>query len=200
MKKLLVILLAVMLSSCGTAIAENENITVSTTTSAASETAAATKAPEITTKAAETTVTTCISSSETESEAAAETGLLSSAEDVGLYDADGTETNYQFSYGDEFYSVIYTEDNWKIIDSYKITSPYDMFFICEALISVHPIHGKDYVSFRTAEDMVFEWQEHNAAYMTLPDTSKWKLNTKDVDFDPEDQGKTGIEMALDRLQ
>ena len=121
-----------------------------------------------------------------------------SAADFDLYDADGNETNYILVYHDEEFTARYTEDNWKIIDSYKITDTEDMTAICQALLDIHPVHGRDMRSVRTAEDMAFEWMRHNIAYELLPDESPWKKNAKDVDLNPADQNRTLPEMYEDR--
>lgn len=140
-------------------------------------------------------------SQETEEEAAAEpeeSGKLSSVEDVGLYAVDETGKNYAFSYNQEEFLARYTPDNWKIVDSYKITDTDDIIMICQALSDVHPVRGRDMESFRTPEDMAFEWLQHNIAYAFLPDDSPWKRSAKDVDLNPTDQGKTFQEMYEDR--
>lgn len=116
------------------------------------------------------------------------TGLLTSTDDIALCDLDGK--NYTFTYDNELYSAIYTTDNWKIIDSYKINNAADMEIICSALIGIHPVHGKDLESYRTPDDMVYEWQQHNLVYQLLSDDNEWKSHVKDVDFDPADQGKS----------
>ena len=116
------------------------------------------------------------------------TSLLSSTDDIALTDIDGK--NYIFTYDNELYSAIYTTDNWKIIDSYKINNAADMKIICSALIQIHPVHGKDMESYRTPDDMVYEWQQHNLVYQLLSDDNEWKSHVKDVDFDPADQGKS----------
>ena len=54
------------------------------------------------------------------------------------------------------------------------------------------------VSYRDAEDMAYEWLQHNLAYKLLPETSSWKENVKDVDLNPEDQGKSLLELYKDR--
>ena len=126
------------------------------------------------------------------------TGTLSSVEDIGLHAVDETGKNYAFSYNQEEFSVRYTPDNWKIVDSYKITDTDDMVIICQALSDVHPVHGRDMESFRTPEDMAFEWLQHNIAYAFLLDDSPWKRSAKDVDLNPADQGKTFQEMYEDR--
>lgn len=121
-----------------------------------------------------------------------------SAEDINLRDANGGGYYYLFTYKDEDYTAIYSYDNWCVYDSYKITSGRAMKKICQALIEVHPVHGSDYESFRTAEDMVYEWKQHNIAHAILPEDNPWKTTTGNVDFDPEDQGKSMREMYKDR--
>ncbi|WP_207646988.1 hypothetical protein [Ruminococcus albus] len=127
-------------------------------------------------------------------EAAEETALLTSAEELQLTDVDGWESNYTFVYGGEVYNAIYSPDNWKIIDSYKITCEADMIIICGALADIHPIHGSDGESYREPEDMAYEWIQHNIAYSILPDDNSWKANAKDVDINPADQNKSLYEM------
>lgn len=124
--------------------------------------------------------------------------LLSSVSDLKLHDIDGNKTNYVFTYNNVQYKAIYTEDNWKIIDSYTITNQDDMAIICKALIDIHPIHGKDMKSYREVEDLVYEWKQHNLAYILLPDDNEWIQNAKDVDFNPQDQGKGIKEMYESR--
>ena len=115
---------------------------------------------------------------------------LNDTSDIGLTDTDGAGTNYTFEYGGRNYTAIYTPDNWKIRDSYRIQNSEDMLIICQGLIDEHPVHGKDLVSFRTAEDMVYEWKVHNLAYEYLEDDDPLKSHVTDVDFDPKDQGIT----------
>ncbi|RKM61927.1 hypothetical protein D6855_00475 [Butyrivibrio sp. CB08] len=127
-----------------------------------------------------------------------EGGILSSAEDIELTNTDGKGKNYSFKYDGQEYTAIYTTDNWKIKNSYKILSETDQIIICQALIDEHPVHGKDMVSFRTAEDMAYEWQIHNMAYVFIRDDDDLKNHAKDVDFDPEDQGMTMEEFYKSR--
>ena len=127
-------------------------------------------------------------------EYAKEAGTLTSAEDLGLHEVDDTGSNYAFTYAGEEFQARYTEDNWKIIDSYRITNEADITLVCQALIDEHPIHGSDMESFRTAEDMAFEWMQHNYAWKNLPEESAWRQNAKDVDLDPADQGRTLAQM------
>ena len=126
------------------------------------------------------------------------TGHISSAEDLNLHDEYGGGTNYVFTYNGEEFRAQYYYDNWTIYDSYKITNKHDMKIICQALIDIHPIHGKDYESYRTADDMVYEWKQHNLAYKYLPEDNAWRPNAANVDFDPEDQGRSFEEIYEDR--
>ncbi len=123
-----------------------------------------------------------------------EISVLNSTKDINLRDTDGKGTNYLFTYKNEDFTAIYTKDNWKIKNSYKITNGMDIAFICKALIDIHPIHGKDLKSYRTVDDLVYEWQQHNLAYNILPDDNSWKEHAKDVDLDPADQGKSLAEI------
>ena len=125
-------------------------------------------------------------------------GLLTSASDIKLVNTDGKGSNYSFTYNGEEFSAIYTTDNWKIVDSYKINEEADMMIICQALIDEHPIHGSDMVSYRTADDMVYEWIMHNMAYAFISDDETLRKKAKDVDFDPEDQGKSFDEIYKSR--
>ncbi len=148
---------------------------------------------EETTAAAETTT---LAQTET---TAASGGLLHAPEELCMTDTDGTGTHYQFTYDGRTFDAVYTPDNWKIVDSWQITDRSDMVLICAALREIHPIHGADMVSFRDAEDMAYEWEQHNLAYQMLSDDSPWKNNAKDVDINPADQGKSVFELYRDRL-
>lgn len=120
--------------------------------------------------------------------------VIKEQKEIELINLDGNKTHYTFIYKNETYNAIYTEDNWKIIDSYKIKNKRDMTLICEKLIEEHPIHGRDMRSYRTPSDMAYEWLQHNIAYEILPEDNTWRKNAKDVDINPSDQGKTLIEM------
>ncbi len=119
-------------------------------------------------------------------------GILNSIEDIDLQSVGGEK--YSFTYKDEKYEAIFVKDTWKIYDSYKIINKNDMAIICEALINIHPIPSRDRESFREIEDLVYEWHQHNIAYRFLSDDNAWKKNAKDVDLDPDDQGRTLTEM------
>ncbi len=135
---------------------------------------------------------------DTAAENEAPTGLISSSEEIGLTNTDDAGSNYSFSYDGMDFTAVYTEDDWKIFDSYRVSDTGDMVIICEALIAEHPVHGADMVSFRTAEDMAYEWLQHNAAYAVLPEASEWRSHAKDVNLDPFDQGKSFLEIYEDR--
>ncbi len=117
-------------------------------------------------------------------------GILKSAADIELSDTDGNGKNYHFYYAGDDFEAIYTPDNWKVLDSYRVKSESDMIIICQALIDEHPVHGKDMESYRTAEDMAYEWQIHNMGYAFFADDERLRNKAKDVDFDPKDQGLT----------
>ena len=119
---------------------------------------------------------------------------LTAIEKINLCDLDGNGKNYTFICKGTSYKATYSKDNWHIVDSYRITDRNDIATVCQALIEVHPIHGRDMSSYRTIEDMVYEWTQHNIAYYILPEDNKWKKNAKDVDLDPADQGRSLAEM------
>lgn len=150
-------------------------------------------------------ITECISDAitenMTESSATEETAsLLTSAEDIGIYDADGMGCNYIFTYGGEEFHALCEPDNWQITDSYKIDNTDDILIICQALTDIHPVPGSDGISFRTPEDMAYEWVQHNIAFQLLPVDSPLKNSAKDVDLDSNDQGKSAYQMLMERLQ
>ena len=125
---------------------------------------------------------------------------INSADDINLKDTNGKSKNYSFVYNNETYLATYTKDNWHIKDSYKIRNKHDIKIICEALNNVHKVHGKDMKSYRTADDMMTEWVQHNIAYDYLPEDSSLKSHAKDVDLDPADQGKSLKEMYETRIK
>ncbi|WP_408070886.1 hypothetical protein [Butyrivibrio sp. JL13D10] len=127
-----------------------------------------------------------------------EAGILANASDINLTDSDGKGVNYAFTYNAEDFKASYRTDNWTIYDSYKINNMADMTIICQALIEVHQVHSRDMTGYREASDMAYEWMQHNVAYAALPDDSNLKSHAKDVDFNPEDQGKSFEEMYKDR--
>lgn len=118
--------------------------------------------------------------------------------DIDLRDVDGGGTNYAFTYNGEEFRALFQYDCWTIYDSYKITDKDAQVRICQAMIDIHPVHGKDMVSYRTAEDMAYEWQQHNLAYQCLPEDNAWRQHAANVDLDPQDQGRTFEEIYEDR--
>lgn len=192
------LLLSVPLGACsfGADISSSQADTASETTTTSSSVTSQT------TTTAQSKTTTSESKTTTAKKTTAKTGtnktsLLTSADDIALTETG--EGSYTFTYDGETYNAYYTPDNWKIVDSYKITDKADMIVICKALSDIYPIHTSDYTGYRTPEDLAYEWEQHNTAYSMLPDSSKWKANTKDVDLDPKDQGKSFLDMARDRL-
>jgi len=127
-----------------------------------------------------------------------ETNMGVKPEKIEVIDTDGQGKNYTFMYENEHFTAIYSKENWQIKDSYKINDLEDITKICQALIDIHPIHGNDMKSYRTAQDMANEWFQHNIAYFALPDGNDWKEHAKHVDLNPEDQGKNLIEMYKTR--
>ena len=124
--------------------------------------------------------------------------ILSSTEDINLHDVDGAGVNYAFTYNGQEFRALYQYDCWTIYDSYKITNKDDLEIICQALIDVHPVHGKDMVSYRTAEDMAYEWDQHNLAFKYLPEDNSYRESAANVDLDPYDQGRSFEEIYEDR--
>jgi hypothetical protein len=139
------------------------------------------------------------SSEETSSqESSADKGILTAPSDIALTYTGEKGKNYTFHYNGETFDAKYATDLWVIYDSYKINNESDITIICQALCEEHPIHGRDMESYRTPEDMADEWLQHNIAYALLPEDSEFKAHAKDVDLDPEDQGKTFDEIYKDR--
>ena len=93
--------------------------------------------------------------------------FLKNVEDINLHDIDGKGTNYIFTYREEDFSAKFVKDTWHITDSYKIRNEKDLAIICQALIDIHPIPSSDGTSYRTVEDLVYEWKQHNIAYILL---------------------------------
>ena len=136
--------------------------------------------------------------SEADDQSEAAGGHLTSTADIGLTNYDGMGVKYYFTYQGEEFRAQYQNDCWTIYDSYKITNKSDMEIICQALIDVHPVHGKDLTSYRTAEDMAYEWEQHNLAYKYLPEDNAYRESAGNVDLDPYDQGRSFEEIYEDR--
>ena len=163
--------------------------TTATSTVTASTTTVTTKA--VTSSAADVTSTAPAVTSEAQH-------ILSSPEDTGLHCTGENSQSYEFTYNGSTFRAAYEPDNWHISDSYLITDYDDIVIICQALIYVHPVHSADMENYRTAEDMAYEWSQHNIAYYLLPDGS-WKESAKDVDLDAKDQNKNLFDFMMDKL-
>ena len=124
--------------------------------------------------------------------------LLASTEDVVLVPTDDYAMGYVFEYGGEQFTAYFDTCSWRVYDSYKITNHDDIVKICQALINEHPVYGSDWESFRTADDMAYEWEQHSLAYNLLPEDNHWREDAKDVDLDPDDQGKSFPEIYESR--
>ena len=124
--------------------------------------------------------------------------LLTSTEDVVLVPTDDYAMGYVFEYGCEQFTAYFDTYSWRVYDSYKITNHNDIVIICQALINEHPVYGSDWESFRTADDMAYEWEQHSLAYNLLPEDNHWREDAKDVDLDPDDQGKSFPEIYESR--
>ena len=127
-----------------------------------------------------------------------EKGILTGTADVSLYDKDGAGKNYTFTYAGETFNAYYDGESWTIYNSYRINNQSDMKIICQALIDVHPILGRDRQSYRTADDMAYEWMQHNIAFQFVPSDSHWYESARDVNLDPDDQGRSIEEIYEDR--
>lgn len=202
-KTVLIIILLLILSGCGRVEltdAQKETITGAEQKAGEAVSKAVDQISEVTMQLTETAeqVSEAGSSDTREAEDSGIRNILSSPSDIALTDMDGNGKNYTFRYDGEEYRALHLTDLWKIIDSYKITNESDIIIICRALSEEHPIHGRDMVSFRTPEDMAYEWLQHNMAYELLPDSSDFKEKAKDVNLDPEDQGRSFKEIYEDR--
>ena len=125
-------------------------------------------------------------------------GILSSTDDVVLVPTDDYAAGYVFEYGGEEFTAYFDAYSWRVYNSYRITNHDDLVIICQALINEHPVYGSDWESLRTADDMAYEWEQHNLAYKLLPKDSHWRDDAKDVDLDPDDQGKSFSELYESR--
>lgn len=124
--------------------------------------------------------------------------LLSGLPEITYEYSDSYYEYYSFDYAGEEFEVLHEYDNWKIFDSNKIRNSKDMQLICEALLDIYQVHGVDLESYRTPEDMAYEWIQHNIVYeMPLTD-ARYKESAANVDLDPGDQNKTIVEMFKDR--
>lgn len=125
-------------------------------------------------------------------------GRLKSAADLNLRQ-NGSAYDYLFTYNGTDYRAVYLTDTWKIYDSYQITNKQDMKIICQALSDIYPVPSRDGTSVRTADDMAYEWDQHNKIYKIAPEGGRTKERTRNVDLDPEDQGKSYADLYRENL-
>jgi hypothetical protein len=125
-------------------------------------------------------------------------GVLNSTDDVVLVPTDDYAMGYVFEYNGEQFTAYFDGSSWRVYDSYRVSSHGDIVIICQALINEHPVYGSDWESLRTADDMAYEWEQHNLAYNLLPEDNHWRNDAKDVDLNPEDQGKSFPEIYESR--
>ncbi|MBQ2582050.1 MAG: hypothetical protein II574_10530 [Ruminococcus sp.] len=155
-------------------------------------------APTATTTTSQTTTTTTTTTTATTTTAAttttsATTTAEQAPKEITLTDTNGQGRDFTFELNGQTFTAEFSyrydgKENWRVYDSYKITSESDMISVCQALIRVHTIRGKDLSSLRTPQDMAEEWKIHNQVHEMLGE-GDIKEHCKDVDFDPDDQGK-----------
>ena len=124
--------------------------------------------------------------------------IISSENDIDfIIDPDGLKVDAEWNEGTE---------SWKIYNSYLINNENDMYKICKALSNKHPVPtAKNSTDYRTVDDMVYEWQEHNKGYLystRLPDGELKNMGveaTMHVDINPGDQGKNVYQLMWERI-
>ncbi|MBR2560873.1 MAG: hypothetical protein IKE31_01850 [Eubacterium sp.] len=122
---------------------------------------------------------------------------LKGTDDINL--RNGGDGYYYFTYNGEDFRALYAASTWTIYDSYKITNKKDITIICQALSDIYPVPSRDWQSYRTAEDMAYEWDQHNKIYLIAPKDGRTRERTRNVDLDPEDQGKTYEDLYHENL-
>lgn len=177
-----------LLCGCGSSssLADSSQSTSTAPTSTTTTTSATTSETTTTTTTTTTATTTTTTTTQVTTRAEA-------AQQVVLKDTDGQGRNFTFELGGVQFTAEFSyrydgKENWRVYDSYKITNESDMIAVCKALIAVHTIRGRDLVSLRTPQDMAEEWKIHNQVHEMLGE-GDIKEHCKDVDFDPDDQGK-----------
>ena len=128
-------------------------------------------------------------------------------EDEIIFSSDDN-INYEAKTGELTINAEWNSDTqtWKIFDSYLITNRKDIYKICEALYSLHKVPTANGSSeYRTIDDMVYEWEEHNKGYLyskKVPFSTLRQMGieaTKDVDINPGDQNKNVYQLMWERL-
>ncbi|MBQ4570628.1 MAG: RHS repeat-associated core domain-containing protein [Bacilli bacterium] len=112
-------------------------------------------------------------------------------------DSEGTEVNATWNESNQ---------TWKIKNSYLINNEKDMYKFCEILYNCHKVPtALNSNEYRTVDDMVYEWQEHNKGYLystRLPDgdlKNRGLEATMHVDINPGDQGKNVYQLIWERI-
>lgn len=120
--------------------------------------------------------------------------IISTPPETDLAYSDGYFEYFTFTYAGEEFTALHEYDNWQIRDSYRIRNSKDMELICRALIDIYPVHGRDNESYRTPEDMAYEWIQHNIV-CEMPEIDKnWLDRARNVDLDPDEQNMSLWEM------
>lgn len=122
--------------------------------------------------------------------------LLDDMPEILYSHSDGVYDYYTFAYGDGSFTVLQEYDNWKVFDSYRIRNSRDIELICRSFIALYPVHGRDLESYRTAEDMTYEWLQHNIAYGFAEDDDALRESAANVDLDPEEQDMNMLAIYL----
>ena len=114
-----------------------------------------------------------------------------------VIDSEGTKINATWNESDQ---------SWKIKDSYLITNEKDMYKFCEILYNCHKVPtALNSNEYRTVDDMVYEWEEHNKGYLyskRLPNSDLKNRGldaTMHVDINPGDQGKNVYQLMWERI-
>ncbi|MCR5816797.1 MAG: dockerin type I repeat-containing protein [Ruminococcus sp.] len=85
--------------------------------------------------------------------------------------SDGT---YTLVYKKDTFTVYYkeskktdgsTDEDWKIMDSWRIDNYEIMRIICQILMEEHPIHYPNSSKVRSVDSMAIEWVLHNSGYI-----------------------------------
>ena len=177
-----------LLCSCSSSSSASDTAQTSSSAPVTTTTTTTTTASTTTTTATTTAAATTASAAQSETTAAPQ-----APKELTLTDTDGQGRDFTFELNGQTFRAKFSyrydgKENWRVFDSYKITNESDMIAVCTALISVHTIRGRDLSSLRTPQDMTEEWKIHNSVYEMLGE-GDIKEHCKDVDFDPDDQGK-----------
>ena len=203
MKRLIITAAALLICGCS----DSDDTSSSAGISAAADSPAAVTTTTVTTVPPEqpmnselpdesetvTTASQTVTSAPTQTTASASSAKQDkplTADDLGFKNVDSIGSKYEFTYGGEVFTAIYTPDNWKIIDSYKIEKESDILLVCKILVAEHPVHGKDMISFDSdfteiPAPYLFEASELNYINGTYVYTYNcdWSDHTEKWDYD-----------------